>query len=110
MVDLVEEGLMEMGLHLLPRHKPWLKNRFTWIMQQYRQEFQSQTDYILGTDCRLFRDVAVRDTRNHLDYYMVLGCLRGEPVKELTGYLLKARRFPFRPLRRDLASAPDKIF
>ena len=67
-------------------------------------------DYIIGTYCRLFQDMPVRDTRNHSDHYMVLGYLRGELVKELTGYLRKARRFSLRPLCHDLASVPDKIF
>ena len=31
-------------------------------------------------------------------------------MKDLTGYLRKSGRFPLRPLRRDLALAPDKLF
>ena len=31
-------------------------------------------------------------------------------MKDLTGYLQKSGRFPLRPLRRDLALAPDKLF
>ena len=41
---------------------------------------------------------------------MVLSCLRGEPVKELTGYIRKAHRSPLRPLRCDLTLALDKLF
>ena len=41
---------------------------------------------------------------------MVLVCLRGASTKDLTGYLCKARCFPLLPLRRDLASNPDKLF
>ena len=58
----------------------------------------------------MLQDVAVQDTQHHLDHYMFLGCLRGEPAKELTGYLHKARSFPLRPLCRNLALAPDKLF
>ena len=54
--------------------------------------------------------VAVQDTRNHLDHYMVLGYLRGETAKDLTGYLPKACRFPLQPLCHDLAFDPDKLF
>ena len=32
--ELAATGLTDMGFHFLPRHKPWLKNRCTWIMQQ----------------------------------------------------------------------------
>ena len=41
---------------------------------------------------------------------MVLGCLRGDPAKELTDYLSKARRFPLRPIHRDLASTSENLF
>ena len=41
---------------------------------------------------------------------MVLGYLRGESAKDLTGYLRKACRFPLRPLRREILLAPDKLF
>ena len=41
---------------------------------------------------------------------MVLGCLRGDTAKELAVYLRKAHRFPLRPIRRNLALAPDKLF
>ena len=47
-------------------------------------------DYILGTDRIFFQDVAVWDMQQKTEHYMVLGCLRGEPAKELAGYLQKA--------------------
>ena len=101
---------MDVGLQFLPRRKPWLKDRRIWIMQRYGQEVRSQTEYILGTDRRLFQDVDVRDTHHHLDHYMVLGYLRGDPAKELTGYIRKARRSPLRTLCHNLASAENKLF
>ena len=42
---------------------------------------RSRTNYILGTDRRLFRNVAVRDPRHNLDHYMVLGFLPSAPPK-----------------------------
>ena len=57
----------------------------TWSMQRDIQEFQSRTDYIHEIDRRLFQYVAIRYMRHHSDHYIVLVCLRGEPVKELTG-------------------------
>ena len=79
-------------------------------MRRDGREFRSRTDYILGTYIRLFQDMAVQDLQHHLDYYMVLGCLRRDPENELTDYLRKARRFPLRYLRRYLASASDNLF
>ena len=34
---------------------------------------RSRTDYLLGTDRSLFRNVAVRDPRHNSDHYMVVG-------------------------------------
>ena len=41
----------------------------------------SCTDYILGTDRRLFGNVSVRDPRHNSDHYLVLGCLRSASLK-----------------------------
>ena len=79
-------------------------------MQWDGREVRYQMDYIIVTNFRLFQDVAVRDTRHHLDHYMFMGCLRGDPAKELTGYLQKSCHPPIRTLRCDLASEPDNIF
>ena len=91
-------GLMDMGLHFLPWCKLWLHNMCTWIMRRDRQDVRSRTDYILGTYRRLFQGMAAQDMRHHSNHYMVLGCMRGEPATELTGYLRKAHRFILHPL------------
>ena len=59
--ELAATGIMDTGLHFLPQSKPWLQDRRTWSMRRYGQEVQSWKDYILGTYCRLFQDVDVRD-------------------------------------------------
>ena len=61
------------------------------------REVQSRTDYILGTDRRLFRNVAVQDPRHNLDHYMVLGCLPSAPLTEHKRYLGGRKRWPVRP-------------
>ena len=95
---LASARLEDMGLHFLPQCKPWLQDRCTWSMRRYGQEFWSWMDYILITDCRLFQDVEVRDPQHNLDHYIVLGCLRGDPGKELMNYLHKAHRLPLWPI------------
>ena len=60
--DLVVVGLMDMGIHFLPWRKPWLQDGCKYSMQRDGREVRSRTDYILGTDHRLFRDLAVWDT------------------------------------------------
>ena len=108
--ELVSTGIEDMGLKFLQRCKTLLQDRCAWSMRRDGLEVRSRTNHILGTDLRLFQDVAVQDPRHNLDHYMVLGCLMGEPAKDLTEYLRKARRLPLRPIRRDLASASEKLF
>ena len=63
--ELVGEGLLDIGLHFLPRRKPWLQDMCKWSMWRDGQEVRSQTDYILGIDHRMFQYVAVRDSQHH---------------------------------------------
>ena len=48
-------------------------------MVRVGREVRSRTDYILGTDHYIFRNMVIRDPRNNLDHYLVLGCLRSAP-------------------------------
>ena len=52
--------------------------------------------------------MAVRDTQHHLVHYMIMGRIRGDLAKELTGYLCKACRFHLCLLCRNLVSEPEK--
>ena len=61
------------------------------------REVWYQTDYILGTDRRLFRNMAVWDPRHNSDRYMVVGCLRISPIREHTEYLRRRTRLPLQP-------------
>ena len=61
------------------------------------QVVRSRTDYILGTDSRLFNNVAVRDPRHNSDHYMVLGCLPSAPLLVTKRYLGGLKRWPVRP-------------
>ena len=62
-----------MIVHLPPPHKPWLKDGRTWEIHSGGQEVRSRTDYILGTDSRLFQNVAVRYAQHNTYHYLVLG-------------------------------------
>ena len=98
-------GLEDMLAHFLPRRRPWCQDGRTWIMVQEWREVRSRTDYILGTDHRLFWNVSVRDPRHNSDHYLVLGCLRGDPLREHYEYLGRRKRLPLRapttPTRED---------
>ena len=76
------EGLEDMAPHLLPRQRRWCRDRRTWGMIRKGREVRSRTDYILGTDRRLFGNVSVWDTWHNLDHYMVLRCLPSASLTE----------------------------
>ena len=58
---------------------------------------RSRTDYILGTDFRLFGNVSVQDPRHNSDHYLVLGCLHSASLKEHSRYLGGRKKLPLRP-------------
>ena len=55
---LTEAGLEDMTANLLPRKRRWGRERRTWSMVREGNVIRSRTDYLLGTDCSLFRNVA----------------------------------------------------
>ena len=66
-------------------------------MVRAEREVRSWTDYILGTDCRLFHNVTVRDSRYNSEHYLVLGFLHGSPLMEHSDYLGRRKRPPLHP-------------
>ena len=106
--ELATAGLEDMARHFLPREKRWCRDRRTWDMLRKGQEVRSRTDYTLGTDRRLFRNVTVRDPRHNSDHYMVLGCLPSAPLSETKRYLGGQKRWPVRPLLKP--SRADELF
>ena len=66
-------------------------------MIQEGRKVRSWTDCILGTDCRLFGNVSVRDPRHNSDHYMVLGCLHSAPLSEHARYLWGRNCLPLQP-------------
>ena len=65
-------------------------------MQRKGQVVRYRTDYSMGTDSRLFKNVAVRDPRHNTDHYMVLGFLPSAPLSETKRYLGGRKRWPVR--------------
>ena len=67
-------------------------------------------DYILGSDCRIFNNLDVRDLQHTSNHCMVLGCLRGASPREHSHYLRGRTRLPLRPPGRQTRIRADKIF
>ena len=95
--DLVTAGVEDMAQHFMPRRRRWSRDRRTWDMWQKGQVVRSRTGYILGTDRRLFKNVAVRDSRHNTNHYMVLGCLPGAPLEATRQYQGGRKQWPVRP-------------
>ena len=93
-------GLEDMSTHSLLSSKHWAWERISWIMRRLGWEVKSHTDYILGTEIRLLRNISVRDPQHNSDHFIVLGCLRGAAHWEHTIYPGRHQRFSLRPLQQ----------
>ena len=96
---ITEAGLEDMTAHFLPRKRRLGRERRTWIMVREGKVIRSRTDYLLGTDCSLFRNVVFRDPRDNSDHYMVVGLLRGGTTREHIRYIAGRRRMQLKPPR-----------
>ena len=70
---------------------------------------QYRTDYILGTDPRLFRNFSVSDLRHNSNHYIFLSCLHRDSLKEHARYLGGRKKLTLcpltKPMRQDTISA-----
>ena len=57
-----------------------------WEMVQQGRVMRSCTDYIVGYDCQIFRNVAIWYPRHNSDHFMVMGFLRGASPREQLRY------------------------
>ena len=102
------EGLEDMVRRFQPRERRWCRDRRTWGLIRKGREVRSRTDYILGADRRLFRNVAVQESWHNSDHYMVLGCIPSAPLTETKRYLVGRKRWPVRPPREPTRT--DELF
>ena len=105
---LATEVLEDLARHFLSRETRWCRDRRTGGMIIKGREVRSRTEYILGMDLRLLRNVAVRDPQNNSDHYMVLCCIPSAPLTETKQYLGGRKRWPVRPPRE--TTQTDELF
>ena len=67
--------------HFFRQRRPWCWYGRTLSMVWAGRKVRSRTDYILGIDRRIFNNVTVRDPQHNLEHYLILGCLRGAPLR-----------------------------
>ena len=105
---LTKAGVEDMTAHFLPREIRWGRESRTWSMVRAGKVIRSRTDYLLGTDRSLFRNVAVRYPRHNSDHYMVVGQLRRGKAREHVQYIKGRRRLPLLPPKEP--TREDKLF
>ena len=102
------EILEDMTEQLFSCKLPWAQDGQTWSMFCCVQYVSYQTYCILGTDHRMFQNVAIRYPRHKTDHCMVLGCLSGMNMTEHQCYLGLRKRLPIYPPKRLFHK--DKLF
>ena len=90
-------GVEDMTAHFLPRRCKWKREKRTWIMVHEGKVVRSRTDYLLGTDRSLFRNVSVRYPQHNTNNFLVVVCLRSVPEQEHTRYITGRRKSPLQP-------------
>ena len=91
---MTEAGVEDMTAHYLLRKRRWGREKRTWSMVREGKVVRSRTDYLLGTDRSLFRNVSVRDPRHNTNHFMVVVCLRSAPKGEHTRYIMGRWEMP----------------
>ena len=91
---LKEAGVEDMSAHFLLRKQLWGRERRTWSMVREGRVVWSRTDYLLGTDRSLFRNVSLRDPRHNSDHLMVVGHLRIATARDHAHYIKGRRKIP----------------
>ena len=91
---LATDGLEDMAAHFLPRRRRWCQDKRTWSMFRLGREVQSRTDYIMGIDNRLFRNMTIQEPWHKSDHNLVPGCLCSTPLREHTKYLGRRTQLP----------------
>ena len=79
-------------------------------MVRQEREVRYRTDYTLGSNLRIFQNIAVQDPRHNSDHYMVMGCLRGTYQREHSHHIFQRTGLPLRPPVFQTRTWVDKIF
>ena len=84
---VVTSGLEDPSGHFFLIRIPWCRDSHTWVIVRQGREVRSQTYYILGSDCRIFQNVAIWYLRHNSNHLMVVGCLHGASPRYHLRYL-----------------------
>ena len=96
-VALTEAGVEDMSEHFLPRKRLWGRECRTWSMVREGRVVRSRTEYLLGTDRSLFRNVSVQDPSHKTDHYMLVGHLHSATARDHVHHIKGRRKMPLKP-------------
>ena len=106
---LTNYGLEDMLLHFLQRSN--FRHNKTWWQRYCGRIRCSCCDYILGSDCRLFKTITIQDPRHYTsNHYILQGWLLLRPQRSHKSYLQGHTRFPLKPPMGDQQSEVDIMF
>ena len=71
--ELMMTGIEDILSQFSLQWRPWFRDGRKWGMVRAGREVRPHTDYIIGTYCRIFRNVVIRDPQHNSYYYLVLG-------------------------------------
>ena len=103
-------GLEDIVGHYFLRRRAWCRDQRKWEAVRQGRVVRSQTDYILGSNCRIFQNVAVWYPRHNSDHLMAVGCLSGASPREHSHYLGGRTRLPLRPPGRQTRRRAENLF
>ena len=70
---VVTAGLEDLVGNFPPRRRTCFRDRQMWEMVRQGRVVRYRMDYLLGSNFRIFRNMAVRDTRHNSDHFMAMG-------------------------------------
>ena len=107
---VAKTGLEDILEHFLLRLRPWRRDRQSWETVRQGRELRSWTDYILGSDFQIFRNMIVRYLRHNSDHFMVMGYLCGDYPNKHWRYLGRRTRLPLQLPGHQTSAQAENIF
>jgi hypothetical protein len=103
-------GLEDLLLHF--RQRRGFRHGKTWMQHRDGQTVRARCDYLLGTDRRMFSNVAIRDPRLFTsDHLMVQGSLLlHSSRRQSLAYVRARKRFPLQPPIGGPMTRADALF
>ena len=102
--------LEDIGVNFFTRQRAWCRDQITWEAVRQGRVVRYQTNYILGSDCWIFQNMAGWEPRPNYDHFMVVEFLHGASLREHYRYLRCRTRLLLYPPGRQMRTRAEKLF